>query len=436
MMELRKFFLKFYRRFQSKWVQTLLLPFFFSKERRSRSFFLALESVRIPPRKQNKQRYWFHASSAGELEGLWTVILTAAERQIELILTVFSESAFHSLEKLKNVLLIEKQVSPLYCGYSPWEGEWLCALDVFCPTCFITFKYEAWPDLWVSLKERKISLAVVAASDRRSVRVAKWFSQFLVGNVPDLLFLPVMEREIIKLEKLFPNAKIKQAGEPRWDRVYLRSQSGHPRARQVIEQFKDFNRPWGMLGSIWLEDLEFFSSLLKKIRGTLWIVPHQVDEANVQLILDFLTSLNVSPLQTHSRVGSFKTTSSKPSSLKTSNYLLVNETGFLSELYTVADWVYVGGGFGKGVHSTIEPAIQGTPISAGPKGIRQFSEIEFLRKSGQLKILEDDKQLSCWIEFAQSIRSDQKTEWMKQCQSRLGASQKIIQALENFTCSC
>lgn len=395
-----------------------------------------MKLVPVPPSQHKNQRYWFHASSAGELEGLWTVILLAAEKEIELILTVFSESAINSLKKLKNILLTEKQITPLYCGYSPWEGEWSCALDIFRPTCFITFKYEAWPDLWVSLQERKIPLALIAASDRRSVRTAKWFCEILGTGVPDLLILPALDREKASLHKLFPNAKVKYTGEPRWDRVYLRSQAGHPRATQVIEQFKDFKRPWGMLGSIWLEDLKFFSSLLKKTNGTFWIIPHHVDAENIQLIVDFLATLDITPQRTRSDGVVFETVRFGSSSLKVSNCLLVNETGFLSELYANADWAYVGGGWGKGVHSTIEPAIQGVPISAGPKGILQFSEIELLRESGQLKILENRKQLSDWIEWAQSIQSHQKVEWMKQCQSRLGASQKIIQALENFTCSC
>ena len=62
--------------------------------------------------------------------------------------------------------------------------------------------------------------------------------------------------------------------------------------------------------------------------------------------------------------------------------VLVDEMGFLSELYGAADWAYVGGGFGAGVHSTIEPAIQGIPILIGPVRADHFTEI------GQLQPLQ------------------------------------------------
>jgi len=46
--------------------------------------------------------------------------------------------------------------------------------------------------------------------------------------------------------------------------------------------------------------------------------------------------------------------------------LIVNKIGFLSLIYTYATIAYIGGGFGKGIHNTLEAAVYGIPVLFGP----------------------------------------------------------------------
>ena len=46
--------------------------------------------------------------------------------------------------------------------------------------------------------------------------------------------------------------------------------------------------------------------------------------------------------------------------------IIINKVGILADLYKYSDLVYVGGGFGAGVHSVIEPAIYGSIVTYGP----------------------------------------------------------------------
>ena len=47
--------------------------------------------------------------------------------------------------------------------------------------------------------------------------------------------------------------------------------------------------------------------------------------------------------------------------------LLVDEVGFLAELYLECDLAWVGGGVGgEGLHSVVEPAAAGVPVLFGP----------------------------------------------------------------------
>jgi len=127
-----------------------------------------------------RQVFWFHASSVGELESLVPLIFLTAERGVALVVSVFSASAKSALEKLKRELE-ENSFCISYMGYSPWEGEWEEAFSRLNPDCFLTAKYEAWPDLWISLKKKGIPLAMVSVQKRKSLKIAKFFSCFFWG---------------------------------------------------------------------------------------------------------------------------------------------------------------------------------------------------------------------------------------------------------------
>jgi 3-deoxy-D-manno-octulosonic-acid transferase len=405
-----------------------------------------------PLKTESNNRIWFHAASVGELESLWTVILASADQGAEIILTVLSKSAQGAVLSLLRTLN-EKKTKVLFCGYAPWEGEWKAALQTLRPSLFVTAKYEAWPDLWISLKEIDTPLAIVAARARKSLRFAKWFCETLGSGLPDLLFFVCLPHEMAPLRELFPEAEIEVSGEPRWDRVMARSQTGNPRAKKLIQYFQSLPRPWGIIGSAWIQDLEFLSSFLKTSPGTLWVVPHKIDEKNLGGIETTLKNLDLKSIIRTSPLGlSFLHSQDSPDFLDFPGFpdfqgleskstaprhcILVNEMGFLSELYTVADWVFVGGGFGAGVHSTIEPAIHGVPIGVGPMGTQKFSEIELLQTSGQLKILRTESDLKSWTISLQDWSPSLQSKWIQDSQSRLGSTDKILTAIENSKRTC
>ena len=53
--------------------------------------------------------------------------------------------------------------------------------------------------------------------------------------------------------------------------------------------------------------------------------------------------------------------------------LVLDTVGLLSRVYGSADWAYVGGGFGAGIHNTLEAAVYGLPVAFGPK-YQKFKE--------------------------------------------------------------
>jgi 3-deoxy-D-manno-octulosonic-acid transferase len=55
--------------------------------------------------------------------------------------------------------------------------------------------------------------------------------------------------------------------------------------------------------------------------------------------------------------------------------------GYLSRLYRYATITYVGGGFGSGIHNTLEAAAWGKPVIFGPNHAR-FAEAQGLIEAG------------------------------------------------------
>jgi 3-deoxy-D-manno-octulosonic-acid transferase len=217
-------------------------------------------------------------------------------------------------------------------------------------------------------------------------------------------------------------------GEPRWERVSERAQVGNLRARELIQYFHSAQRPWGILGSIWQEDLNQMASIFQDLPGTLWVVPHRIDLDTLHAIETFLRMHHKTPIRTQSL-----DLKQNPPTLNSKACILVDEIGFLSELYSVADWAYVGGGFGAGLHSTIEPAIHGIPVAGGPTKSEQFSEVQELGKTGQLQILRKSFDFAQWSQALQEQSFyGKKQTWKEESQRRMGATQKIIQAIENL----
>ncbi len=325
--------------------------------------------------------YWFHAASVGELESLWPLVERAAKSpQTRLVLTVFSSSAFDHLHRSARKL---EGAPPLFVGYSPLEGQWAKALSDTRPDLFVTAKYEAWPEMWDALARQGIPLAIIGAKPRSSLIWARRILRLFSGRIPEILFFSFDAENSPGLRRQFPHAQIHLGSDPRWDRVFQRREVSPKRVFELREEFRDLPRPWGVVGSAWATDIAALpSNASEAVPGTLWVVPHKTDARSVSEIEILLRDRGYTPIRT-----------ATPDLVRPAGKLavLVDEMGFLAELYQIMDWAFIGGGFGSSIHSTIEPAIYGLPIYGGARGQEKFDEISILRKQGQLKLFGDQK---------------------------------------------
>ena len=73
--------------------------------------------------------------------------------------------------------------------------------------------------------------------------------------------------------------------------------------------------------------------------------------------------------------------------------LVIDQTGYLVELYSIASIAYVGGGFGVNVHNTLEPAVYGIPVVFGPR-YHNSPEAEGLVEANGASVIHDQSTLS------------------------------------------
>jgi 3-deoxy-D-manno-octulosonic-acid transferase len=311
----------------------------------------------------------FHAASVGEFETLVPLMDSFLKLPIPqtIAITYFSASAVNSVNRWFAALSIENQSKILYRGFCPSEVHWSHFLQFLNIQKVIITKYEAWPLLWKSIAEKNIPLVLIQAMPRPSIKILIGLFKILGIHFPKLLLVNSEAENLNLLKNLIPEAAVFQSSDPRWIRAWNRSQQTpidiQNRIQEIHNQYSDRPRPWIWVGSAWDEDLEILDSA-DSFSGSFFVFPHQLTHS-------FRTSLR------HS--------------------VWINESGILAESYRLADAVWVGGGFGKGVHSTIEPAIHSKPIACGTKNAEKFSEILKLKKTGQLTVCERATEVQKWL---------------------------------------
>jgi 3-deoxy-D-manno-octulosonic-acid transferase len=176
-----------------------------------------------------------------------------------------------------------------------------------------------------------------------------------------------------RLSSVFGRDQVMFSGNPRWERVRRRlvRSEGIGEWRERIDRL---SHPVVMVGSAWEEDLEFLIPVFEKMKGSMVVVPHRLDAESLQSMSALLESR------------------------LPGRFLLIPVMGILVELYPLADRAFVGGGFGKGVHSTLEPAVARVPTACGPERVERFPETHELRRRGALVVCSSVAELSRWLE--------------------------------------
>ncbi len=317
---------------------------------------------------------WVHVASLGEFEQGRPLIekIRSEHPDYQILVTFFSPSGY---EIRKNYEGAD------YIFYLPIDTPRNAKkfLNAIKPQMAIFVKYEYWLNYLSELRRRRIKTYIVSTIFRRdSIFFKTWGSPFRAAlRGFETIFVQDKESQTILSEIDVTNVIV--AGDTRFDRVWDIAQKS--RELPEIERFKA-NNDLFIAGSTWPADEEILMELVDKYPSIKFIIaPHEIDSERIDAIM--------------SRLGDKGVRYSEYNGQEV-QALVLDTMGMLSGVYKYAKWGYIGGGFGRGIHNTLEAATFGLPIAFGPN-YQRFKEAQDLIKLGVAHSVNSDVELEMWF---------------------------------------
>ena len=309
------------------------------------------------------QYVWFHAASLGEFEQGRPLMeqLRREHPEYKILLTFFSPSGYEVRKNYEGADIIT---------YLPLDTITNARrfLRTIRPVMAFFIKYEFWYNYLHILKHRNIPVYSVSSIFRPDQVFFKWYGR-QYGHVLKCFTHFYVQNEVSRelLAKIGIH-DVTVVGDTRFDRVLQIKEAA--KKLPIVEAFCDKKKVF-IAGSSWQPDEEIFIPWLNEHKDwKLVIAPHVIGEDHLQQIEKMLEGRKV-----------VRYTEATEENVKGAEVLMINCFGLLSSIYGYADVTYVGGGFGVGIHNTLEAAVWDVPVFFGPNNQR-FQEDQGLKLCG------------------------------------------------------
>jgi 3-deoxy-D-manno-octulosonic-acid transferase len=252
-------------------------------------------------------------------------------------------------------------------------------------------KYEFWYNYLHILSHRGVPVYSVSSIfrpgqiffrwyGRQYGHVLKCFSRFYVQND--------ISRELLSTLGL---NNVTVVGDTRFDRVLQIKAAA--KQLPVVEKFLEVrgerqevsgnSKPKVFVaGSSWQPDEDIFIPWFRDHRDwKLIIAPHVIDESHLQQIEKQLSAAGLHSLRYTKAAAQSPLPKGGVGEGLSADVLIIDCFGLLSSIYGYADVTYVGGGFGVGIHNTLEAAVWDVPVIFGPNN-KRFQEAQGLLQCG------------------------------------------------------
>ncbi len=312
---------------------------------------------------------WVHCASLGEFEQGRPVIEalrrrypvgTAEYRRI--VLTFFSPSGY---EIRKNY----PEADAVY--YLPADTprnarRFVAAVR---PERAIFVKYEYWYNYLRALRDFGAKSCVVSAIFRPGMvffrdSVLGRFMRRVLGLL-DRFFVQDEESARLLAGIGFGADRVTVSGDTRFDRVVELVSAAGERSLPLVEAFAAAGRNGGpvmVCGSTWGPDEEILLELMRARPEMRFIVaPHELDDGRIDALIARSGRRGVRYTQLS------PDDAASGEALREATLLVVDTIGILSGVYRYGQLAYIGGGFGRGIHNTLEAATWGMPVLFGPR---------------------------------------------------------------------
>ena len=324
----------------------------------------------------NAKYIWFHAASLGEFEQGRPLMerIRKDYPQYKILLTFYSPSGY---EVRKNY-----EGADIIC-YMPVDTRLnaIRFLRLVRPVMAFFIKYEFWSNFLHILKHRNIPTYSVSSIFREDQVFFKWYGRSYAGVLKCFTRFFVQNEESKRLLEGIGITAVDVVGDTRFDRVLqIKEAAKHLPICEAFRtgvassqsadvphhDFKVF-----VAGSSWPPDENIFIPFFNEHKDwRLLIAPHVIAEEHLKLILSLVKGKKV-----------VRYTQTTPEEAAEADVLIIDCFGLLSSMYNYGDVAYIGGGFGVGIHNTLEAAVWNMPVIFGPNN-KKFQEAQGLLKSG------------------------------------------------------
>lgn len=324
----------------------------------------------------NAKYIWFHAASLGEFEQGRPLMerIRKDYPQYKILLTFYSPSGY---EVRKNY-----EGADIIC-YMPVDTRLnaIRFLRLVRPVMAFFIKYEFWSNFLHILKHRNIPTYSVSSIFREDQVFFKWYGRSYAGVLKCFTRFFVQNEESKRLLDGIGITAVDVVGDTRFDRVLQIKEAA--KQLPICEAFRtgvassqsadvphhDFKV--FVAGSSWPPDENIFIPFFNEHKDwRLLIAPHVIAEEHLKLILSLIKGKKV-----------VRYTQTTPEEAAEADVLIIDCFGLLSSMYNYGDVAYIGGGFGVGIHNTLEAAVWNMPVIFGPNN-EKFQEAQGLLKSG------------------------------------------------------
>ena len=365
---------------------------------------------------------WVHAASLGEFEQGRPLIekLKRENPEYKILLTFFSPSGYEVRKNYAGADVI---------AYLPLDTPRNAKrfVELVKPEKVVFVKYEFWLNYLRELRVRGIDTYIISAIFRENQVFFKWYGGIFREGLKAFKMMFVQNEESKELLKGIGVENVVVAGDTRFDRVadiaaaakkleiverFVGIRNGIPlspsdSSPNLGEQSREVQNgeflPVLVVGSSWGPDEDLLTRYINERAGRMKMIiaPHEVREERIKELTGKLTCKWM--LYTNAQLSDNIHSQSNleelnPSVLRTpplkqgrnmecrsalndADVLVVNTIGVLSSVYQYGQVAYIGGGFGVGIHNTLEAAAWGMPVVFGPN-YKKFQEAKELIECG------------------------------------------------------
>lgn len=366
-------------------------------------------------------RYWVHCASLGEFEQGRPLIEALREEHpgCSIVLTFFSPSGY---EIRKNYAGAD------YVWYLPDDTPRHARefVRLVRPEKVFFIKYEFWRNYLSVLHKENIPTSLVSANFRPDQLFFKWYGGWYRKVLRCFSHLFVQNQRSASLLNGIGLTNVTVTGDTRFDRVCRIADEAGPIG--AIARFVN-GMPCIVAGSSWPPDEALLTEYLNTTdRPVKWILaPHEIDEAHVKGILASIRKKAVRYTQI-----------TDDQDLSDTDVLIVDNMGMLSAVYQYGRIGYIGGGFGRGIHNTLEAAVFGMPVLFGPcyKNFQEAVDLIACGGARSINTYDDLKHwLDTWLDQPEELAKAGKAAGAFVAQGK-GATRTVLRTVFTFLTAC